>query len=308
MSSFSREQSPRNLSARRSPQLVTVNSRRRTPMSASPRHRARCNRHDARAGLSPSCRVCLVRLSNGSLGPPSDVSLPACTQRRIRSGAASASRLDPLASSGDKRGRCKALFYAVNGTSISDPEPVNFSCDPENWAYRQATSESTAKEIISARISFPARAAFRCSIGFPLPWRATSRNPEDPDAHGDDSSFFAVTQQQWRACVRRMLRCTLACVLPPSLDPRLASGAFAVAKDENRDRFIGHRRPFNSRERSIGRAHLPNCPRLRRLILGKSHTVQITIRDAKDCCYLYEVLPSRVTKTSDRSSHSLKLA
>ena len=26
-------------------------------------------------------------------------------------------------------------------------------------------------------------------------------NPEDPDALGDDSSFFAVTQQQWRADV-----------------------------------------------------------------------------------------------------------
>ena len=34
-------------------------------------------------------------------------------------------------------------------------------------------------------------------------------NPKDPDALGDDSSFFPVTQQQWRACVRRMLRCRI---------------------------------------------------------------------------------------------------
>ena len=53
---------------------------------------------------------------------------------------------------------------------------------------------------------------------------------------------------------------------------------------------------LNSRERSIGRAHLPYCPRLRRTILVRSETVQITIRDTKDCFYLYEVPPSRVLK------------
>ena len=98
------------------------------------------------------------------------------------------------------------------------------------------------------------------------------------------TSFFAVTQQQWRACVRRMLRCKLACILPPSsLDPRLGSGA-------------GDRPPLNSRERSIGRAHLPYCPRLRRMILERSETVQITLRDTKDGFYLYEVPPSRAAR------------
>ena len=32
------------------------------------------------------------------------------------------------------------------------------------------------------------------------------------------------------------------------------------------------------------------------MILEKSETVQITIRDTKDCFYLYEVPPSRVAK------------
>ena len=94
--------------------------------------------------------------------------------------------------------------------------------------------KSTAKDNISARISVPARAAVVPLLDWLLACVAHHCcNPEDPDALGDDSSFFAVTQQQWRACVRRMLRCKLACTLPPSsLDPRLASGAFAVAKDE----------------------------------------------------------------------------
>ena len=107
---------------------------------------------------------------------------------------------------------------------------------------------------------------------------------EDPDALGDDSSFFAM-------CFR-MLRCKLACILPSSsLDPRLASGAFAVAKDDNRDRFIGDRRSLNSREKSIGRAHLHHCPGLRRLKSARSETVQITIRDTNYSCTWY-LLPA----------------
>ena len=238
--------------------------RRRIPMPSGPRHNVRCNRHVARAGNVALISCCLVRLSNGGLGPPGDtVSLPACTQRSIRRGAALASRRDPLAFSGDKRGRSKALFYAMlNGTCISDPEPVRVSCDPESWAYGRSTSETTAKDIVSARISFLARAAILPLLDWLLSRVAHDCcNPEDPDALGDDSSFSSLTQQQWRVCVRRMLRCGLACMLPPSsLVPRLASGAFAVATDEGRDRLTGDRRPLNSRERTIGLAHVPCCP------------------------------------------------
>ena len=137
--------------------------------------------------------------------------------------------MGPLAISGGKRNRSKALFFAVlNGTSISDPELVNFSCDPENWTYGRIPSESPAKNIISARISFRAQAAIAPLLDW-LPGYVAHDfcNPQDPDALGDDSSFFAVTQQQWCACVRRMRRCKLACALPPSsLDPRLAAGRF----------------------------------------------------------------------------------
>ena len=81
------------------------------------------------------------------------VSQPACTQRCIRRGAALASSLYPLAFSGDQRGRCKALFSAVlNGTAISDPEPVRFSCDPENWSYGQADRKRFLSfPLVSAR-------------------------------------------------------------------------------------------------------------------------------------------------------------
>ena len=79
-------------------------------------------------------------------------------------------------------------------------------------------------------------------------------------------------------------------------DPRVASGAFAVAKDEIRDTSSETDGPLNSLERSIRRTHVLCCPRLRRMILGKSETVLITVRDTKDCFFLYEVPPSRVVR------------
>ena len=61
-----------------------------------------------------------------------------------------------------------------------------------------------------------------------------------------------------RLCSQNAILQTGACILPPSsLDPRLASGAFALAKDESCDRYMGDRRPLQSRDRSIGRAYLP---------------------------------------------------
>ena len=90
-------------------------------MPASPRRRARCNRHEARTGIVALIACCLVRIGTGGSGPPGEtaLSLPACTQRRIRCGAALASRLDPVAFRDDKRGRSKALCCAVlNGTAM----------------------------------------------------------------------------------------------------------------------------------------------------------------------------------------------
>ena len=98
----------------------------------------------------------------------------------------------------------------------------------------------------------------------------------------------------------------LACILPhSSLDPRLASGVFATAKDEDRDRFIGNRRPVNCRERSIGRAHLPTT---------LTHDLG-TIREGGDYGSGHQELFFLVRgssfirgETSDRFSHPPKLA
>ena len=123
--------------------------------------------------------------------------MPACT-RNICRGAAVASRLDPLAFRFDKRARSKALFFAVHdGTSISDPELSNFHATQRTGPVDEALSELTAKDINSAHIIFFARAAIVPLLGWlPACVAQDFCNPEDPKVLGDDSSFFAVTQQQ----------------------------------------------------------------------------------------------------------------
>ena len=85
----------------------------------------------------------------------------------------------------------QSIFHATQRTGLTDN-----------------TSDSTAREIISARISFPS-----CATIVPLLDWLHARvaddfcSPEDPGALGDDFSYFGATQQQWCACVRRMLRC-----------------------------------------------------------------------------------------------------
>ena len=74
MSSFSRETEftqfvSEEVAAARSRH---ASRRRRIPMPASPRHRARCN-HEARARIVALISCCLVRLSTGGLGPPGEI-------------------------------------------------------------------------------------------------------------------------------------------------------------------------------------------------------------------------------------------
>ena len=235
-SSFSCKTEFKNLSARRSPLSVPVTLQGGVPMLADPRHLARCERHEARAGNVALISCCLVRL-NGALGHPDEIALSssACTQRSICHGAAPASRLDPLTLSGDKRGRSKALLFAVlNGTSIPDSDLVSCSCDPANWACRRSTSETSAKDITSARISFSSRAAILPVLDW-LPRRV---------AHA-----FLQSKELRRVWLRLLILCcdstTVACLCSQNATVQAslhtatflsgtiqASGAFAVAEDE----------------------------------------------------------------------------
>ena len=184
--------------------------------------------------------------------PPNEtasLSFPVCSQKSICRGAALASRLDQLAVSGDKRGRSEAMLFAVlNGTSTT--------CDPTGHTDRVPPRQPQKTSFPLAAVSLHALQFYHCSIFFPNVWLMIFEILRTLTNLVTILQFCAVTRHQWRACVRRMLRCEFDCTVPlSSLDPKLASGAFAVVHVESRDRLIGDTRPLN-RERSIGRAQV----------------------------------------------------
>ena len=90
----------------------------------------------------------------------------------------------------------------------------------------------------------------RCSTGFLPAWRTTfaivrtpTRLVTTPLSLQGPNDNGVLAFEEWYVAI-------WVWPLPSSsLDPRLASGAFAVAKDENRERFIGDRRPLNRWEK-----------------------------------------------------------
>ena len=82
LSSFSRESRETEFTKVVSEEIATARSRhasrRRIPMPANPRHRTRRNRHEARAGIVALISCCLVRLSDGRLGPHDEIALIFC--------------------------------------------------------------------------------------------------------------------------------------------------------------------------------------------------------------------------------------
>ena len=161
--------------------------RRRIPMPASPHHGARCNRHEARAGIvlyrvvsCGSAVEVLAFLRRFAL------SLPACTQRGTRRGAA--------------KGSAEHLLQIQNLSNFHATQRAG-PTDEISQRQPQKTSSPLA-------ISFPACAAIVPLLDWhPACEAHDSGNPEIPNALGDDSSVSAATQQQWRACVRGMQRC-----------------------------------------------------------------------------------------------------
>ena len=237
------------MSARRSPQSVPVT------LQVGVGSRCRLTIAIVRAAKARARIVALVSYGSATeVWPPDEIALSssACTQRSIRCGAALASRLDPLTK----------LSSLLNGTSVPDPEPVSCSCDPGNWACGRYHPETSAKDI-SARISFSPGAAI-------APWLASWMR----------GARLLQSKELRRFWSRLLILCcdptTVAYLCSPNatLQACLHTATLLSGSQTSFNRFIGDRRPLNSRERSIRHAHLPCCPRLRRMIFGKSETVQ----------------------------------
>ena len=166
--------------AKRSPELVPVTVQggvgsRCLPARAVVRA-VTATKHEL--GLPPSSRV----VSCGSAPTENaSLSLPVCTQQGTCRGAVLACRFDPLAFSGDKRGRSKALFFAVRiETSIGQSARTchNFSCNPENWAI--SAHISCLCSTIAKSTSSPLASAFRMCRAAVVPLV----DPENFDASG----------------------------------------------------------------------------------------------------------------------------
>ena len=120
------------------------------------------------------------------------------------------SRLDPLAFSGDKRRRSKSTVLCCAQRNI-DLRSRNLSI------------------FLGTRNT-------GLTIGFLLVWRTTFAILRTPTRLVTTPLSLLEPNGSGCACARGMLRCKLACMLPPSSpDPRFASGAFAVAGNEGRN-------------------------------------------------------------------------
>ena len=203
----------------------------------------------------------------------------------------------PLDFSGDKRGRLREVLASIVNRSPPslNLDSLHFSGGPAQWSYDvSARRPEGALRIESARIALPDPACvvsledwLPTSIAEAFNSPATTDQPIAP-------KYFNVSMNQWRSVVRRMVRCKLAVALPSdTCSPLLSGGAFAVRKDAGRDRLICDRRPQNSQEAAVSRVLLPFCPRLRRLILDRSHALGVHIIDTRNCFYVYQVDPSR---------------
>ena len=144
-------------------------------MPASPLRRARCNRHEARAGIAAIISCCLVRLCNGGLGPPGEtISLPACTHQSNCRGAAVSSRLDLLTFSGDKRRAAKHCFSLCSTEHPCQVQNLSGSHATQRMELAKQPPSSRPQKILSPLASVSPRVLqlYGYSIGFRM-WRTT---------------------------------------------------------------------------------------------------------------------------------------
>ena len=99
---------------------------------------------------------------------------------------------------------------------------------------------------------------------------------------------------EWRHALRRMHRAGLLELMPQdAARPGLTAGAFAVAKDESKDRLICDRRPQNSMETMVRDPELPFIPALCRFFLPPGKVWRGSARDLKDFYYRLAVPQGR---------------
>ena len=240
----------------------------------SGRRRGRRGRRAAAAGLEAGLSIVLDLMRTGGLSRSFAQRLPSTEAgRRLQTAVEAARRCSLLSFESDARGRLRQLQSSIMR-----------ACEVHNdigfLEVSSYTGDTPSVPFIASRLGIP-----ECPAVVDItPWLSDEtltgwRSPEQQP--GDDvKGFFRVPIRERRAACRRMARSGLVKLVDANLgDPHRSAGAFAVRKDEAKDRLIADRRPHNAKERACGSVRLPYAPRLRRIILDKGKRIHIGKRD-----------------------------
>ena len=178
----------------------------------SPRSRARHNRRLSAALLTEAALTCVqwARVGGDSGLLPRGTASASWLRSWVTPECSRASRLDPFAFEGDKRGRAADLLDAVLHDSKfhCSSAPVTFRADPREWAYALAKSSTAPLPLVAQRLALPTTAAVVPLDEWLHPDAARRwNNPLKDDITLQAElprGYFRVQQREWRKCVRRL--------------------------------------------------------------------------------------------------------
>eukprot|EP00971_Amphidinium_carterae_P334654 6470049-Amphidinium_carterae.1 len=182
---------------------------------------------------------------------------PVCSLGDMQAGCfKAASRTSPLSFAEDGRGRLQHLCTKLLDKKQCDYEHVKVERYPLYLGYVTESAASSTVLFKAERLAVPSKAA----VVELDPWlsqrtREQWNDPLSGEGVADESatSYFAATQREWRWALRIMFRAGLLRLVHPQTGCAGSSaGAFSVAKDKEKDRLIGDRRPANAEEVMAG--------------------------------------------------------
>ena len=278
----------------------------------SPRCRQRENRRKLVSCLVAMSMIALSWCRSGGIIENVPSVTPSCSWAKtlLYRKWTEACRHDPFSLSGDKRGRMRDFVAAIASGSTPDCSdlirhlpfelgPVPAKSRGVSYDGPDPHNSSTVQPFSASRLSLPKRAALIPIDAWLHEHTRLLWNAPEADLHVEHSirSYFPVSMIEWRATVRRMMRAGLATPLASnSRDPRLASGAFAVRKDLDKDRLIADRRPENAGEKPVGLCLLPYGPRLRRVQLKSNQYLRASVQDLSNMYYMFKVSEERLKR------------
>ena len=222
-----RSRSPRVLHQRATSALAQCRAWRRIPIASSGA-RQRQRRAEAKSVIEALILGGLERTLNFDASGAKR-QIPGFARLLAAQAAGLACREDPVEFKPDKRGRSRQIFDSIlEGACFGDNDSRLIR------GYAGVDAGGPPRRIEAHRTAMPHDACAVLLCKWLCPSLLESFNsPDSPDCETVKTGFyFGADPVQWRACLKRMARGRLLRVLPSNAGTqRLASGAFAVAKD-----------------------------------------------------------------------------